>query len=54
MHDSSFLSQSDPLVLFVAFPGMGLLDLLGSLTVFWAATAPEIGPGIFPSRITGM
>jgi len=26
-----------PLVLFVAFPGMGLLDLTGPQTVFWCA-----------------
>ncbi len=29
--------ETPPLVLFVAFPGMGLLDLTGPQTVFWAA-----------------
>jgi transcriptional regulator GlxA family with amidase domain len=30
--------ENGPLILFVAFPGMCLLDMTGPLTVFWAAT----------------
>lgn len=40
MHTSSAQAPApagDPLVLFVAFDGMGLLDLTGPQTVFWAA-----------------
>lgn len=37
-----------PLVLFVAFPGMGLLDLTGPQTVFWCAAKRMAERGLVP------
>jgi transcriptional regulator GlxA family with amidase domain len=37
-----------PLVLFVAFPGMGLLDLTGPQTVFWCAAKRMAERGLAP------
>jgi transcriptional regulator GlxA family with amidase domain len=37
-----------PLVLFVAFPGMGLLDLTGPQTVFWCAARRMAERGLAP------
>lgn len=38
--------ENPPLVLFVAFPGMGLLDLTGPQTVFWAAAKRMAAQGM--------
>jgi transcriptional regulator GlxA family with amidase domain len=41
-------AHDPPLVLFVAFPGMGLLDLTGPQTVFWCAAKRMAGRGLAP------
>jgi len=42
------LTRQAPLVLFVAFPGSGLLDLTAPQTVFWAAQRHMAGRDLFP------
>lgn len=41
-------SAQAPLILFVAFPRMGLLDLTGPQTVFWAASKRMLARGLPP------
>ena len=41
-------TPATPLVLFVAFPGMGLLDLTGPQTVFWCAAKRMAERGLVP------
>lgn len=42
------LTRQAPLVLFVAFPDVGLLDLTGPQTVFWAAQRHTAERGLLP------